>query len=54
LVAIPGELDINDKDCKGNFVMFNSLVRILPTGHASAIEAPEVFNQAVLEFINQL
>ena len=32
----------------------DAAVRILPTGHASAIEAPEVFNRAVLEFINRL
>lgn len=29
-------------------------VKILPTGHASAIEAPEAFNQAVLDFMKTL
>jgi len=28
-------------------------VKILPTGHAAAIEAPEAFNQAVLDFMNR-
>jgi pimeloyl-ACP methyl ester carboxylesterase len=32
----------------------DAAVRVLPTGHASAIEAPEAFNQAVLKFINKL
>ncbi|MBN1255421.1 MAG: alpha/beta hydrolase [Deltaproteobacteria bacterium] len=29
-------------------------VKVLSTGHASAIEAPEAFNQAVLDFVNKL
>jgi len=29
-------------------------IKILPTGHASAIEAPEAFNQAVLDFMKNL
>jgi hypothetical protein len=29
-------------------------VTILPTGHAAAIEAPQAFNQAVLDFMDRL
>lgn len=29
----------------------NAQVKILPTGHASALEMPEQFNQAILEFL---
>ena len=31
-----------------------SMVRIFPTGHASAIETPSAFNQAVLDFMETL
>ena len=31
-----------------------SELRVMPTGHASAIEAPESFNDAVLEFLSRL
>jgi 3-oxoadipate enol-lactonase len=29
-------------------------VIVLPTGHAAAIEAPQAFNHAVLDFMNRL
>jgi len=32
----------------------DATVKILPTGHAAAIEAPEEFNKAVLGFMNSL
>jgi 3-oxoadipate enol-lactonase len=32
----------------------DATVVILPTGHAAAIEAPEAFNQAVLDFMSRL
>ncbi len=32
----------------------DATVTILPTGHAAAIEAPQAFNQAVLDFMNRL
>ncbi len=32
----------------------NVRIKIFPTGHASAIEMPEAFNQAVLEFLDKL
>jgi len=32
----------------------NATVRVFPTGHASAIEVPEAFNQAVLDFMGKL
>jgi 3-oxoadipate enol-lactonase len=32
----------------------DATVVVLPTGHAAAIEAPQAFNQAVLDFMNRL
>jgi pimeloyl-ACP methyl ester carboxylesterase len=32
----------------------NAILKTLPTGHAAAIEAPEQFNQVVLEFVRGL
>jgi len=32
----------------------DATVKILPTGHAAAIEAPEDFNRAVIDFMNRL
>jgi 3-oxoadipate enol-lactonase len=32
----------------------DATVAVLPTGHASALEAPQAFNQAVLEFLSRL
>jgi pimeloyl-ACP methyl ester carboxylesterase len=32
----------------------DATVTILPTGHAAAIEAPEAFNQSVLDFVTRL
>jgi 3-oxoadipate enol-lactonase len=32
----------------------DATVTVLPTGHAAAIEAPEAFNRAVLDFMNRL
>jgi pimeloyl-ACP methyl ester carboxylesterase len=32
----------------------DSTVVILPTGHAAAIEAPEAFNRAVLDFMSRV
>ncbi|UCD56242.1 MAG: alpha/beta hydrolase, partial [Candidatus Hydrogenedentota bacterium] len=32
----------------------NADVKVLPTGHAAAIEAPEQFNRAVLDFMKGL
>jgi len=32
----------------------NSVLKVLSTGHAAAIEAPEEFNQAVLDFVERL
>jgi len=32
----------------------DATVRVLPTGHAAAIEAPQAFNQAVLDFMDRL
>ena len=32
----------------------NAVLKVLPTGHASAIEAPEEFNAIVMEFLKGL
>ena len=32
----------------------NALLKILPTGHAAAIEMPAEFNQTVLDFVRRL
>jgi pimeloyl-ACP methyl ester carboxylesterase len=32
----------------------NAVLKVLPTGHAAAIETPEAFNQAVLDFMQGL
>ena len=32
----------------------DSTLSIFPTGHASAIEVPKEFNQAVLDFLNKI
>ena len=34
--------------------MPNAVLKVLPTGHAAAIEAPEEFNAAVVEFLKGL
>jgi pimeloyl-ACP methyl ester carboxylesterase len=35
-------------------IIDNVTLKTLETGHASAIEAPEEFNQAVLDFMKRL
>jgi pimeloyl-ACP methyl ester carboxylesterase len=32
----------------------DATLAILPTGHAAAIEAPDAFNQSVLDFMNRV
>jgi 3-oxoadipate enol-lactonase len=35
-------------------IIGDATVTVLPTGHAAAIEAPQAFNQAVLDFMDRL
>ena len=57
VLLIAGEYDpfMNLEVVKGmEKDMARAILKILPAGHATAIEAPEAFNEVVLDFINSL
>jgi len=57
VLLIVGEHDLYmgvEQGKRGHEAMTGSKMVLLPTGHAAAIEAPEKFNSAVLEFLSRL
>ncbi|MDP2917421.1 MAG: alpha/beta hydrolase [Dehalococcoidia bacterium] len=57
VLLVVGENDINmgvEQAKREQAALPGSKLVILPTGHASAVEMPQRFNQAVLEFLSQI
>ena len=57
VLLIVGENDLSmgvEQGKRANEAIAGSKMVVLPTGHAAAIEAPEQFNSAVLEFLSGL